>query len=44
MTYTNYNQLMLEALHQAKELGITEQKELDELATEIFRADSAKKS
>lgn len=41
---TNYNELMREAFRIHKERGCTTMDELNEIATELFRADAAKRN
>lgn len=43
MKYTNYNELMRKALLIAKEQGVTEQAELNEIVYKVFAEDAEKR-
>ena len=44
MKCTNYNELMREALFIAKEQGVTEQAELNEIITKVFAEDAKERA
>lgn len=43
MTYTNYNELMREAMRIANERGVRQQAEFMVIVNEVFKADTARR-